>query len=167
MPGESSMFPFDIPKELYQSFLITYGASSVGRMAIEAYKQLVVLETAWYDVPTATISVLEQGFVQHGLLALAAAEVLNMVLGAIYKNKVRKEARAEGLTEGKAEGKAEGLAEGKAEGKAEGLAEGKAEGRAASNRAWREWLRRKAETEANGQVFTEPMPGDEPAATER
>ncbi len=155
MPGESSMFPFDIPKELYQSFLITYGASSVGRMAIEAYKQLVVLETAWYDVPTATISVLEQGFVQHGLLALAAAEVLNMVLGAIYKNKVRKEARAEGL------------AEGKAEGKAEGLAEGKAEGRAASNRAWREWLRRKAETEANGQVFTEPMPGDEPAATER
>ena len=153
------MFPFDIPKELYQSFLITYGASSVGRMAIEAYKQLVVLETAWYDVPTATISILEQGFVQHGLLALAAAEVLNMVLGAIYKNKVRKEARAEGLAEGKAEGKAQG--------KAEGLAEGKAEGRAASNRAWREWLRRKAETEANGQVFTEPMPGDEPTATER
>ena len=87
MPGESSMFPFDVPKELYQSFLITYGASSVGRMAVEAYKQLAVLETAWYDVPPSVFEVLEQGFVQHALLSLAAAEVLNMVLGALYKRR--------------------------------------------------------------------------------
>ena len=142
MPDASSMFPFDIPKELYQSFLITYGTSSVGRMAVAAYKQLAVLQTAWYDVPTPVIAVLEQGFVQHALLSLAAAEVLNMVLGALYKNKVRREARDQALTEGRAEGRAEGIT--------------------ARDKAWREWLRRKTEAEANGQAFTEPAPDEQP-----
>lgn len=128
------MFPFDIPKELYQSFLITYGTSSVGRMAVAAYKQLAVLQTAWYDVPTPVIAVLEQGFVQHALLSLAAAEVLNMVLGALYKNRIRREARDQALAEAQAE----------------------------NNKAWREWLRRKTEAEANGQAFTEPAPDEQP-----
>jgi len=99
MTGESLPFPFNIPQDLYRSFLITYGTSSVGRMAVEAYKQLVVLETAWYDAPTAIIVVLEKGFFQHALLALAAAEALNMVLGAIYKEKIRRQGRQEGKTE--------------------------------------------------------------------
>lgn len=132
------MFPFDVPKELYRSFLITYGVSSAGRMAVAAYKQLAVLQTAWYDVPTPVIEVLEQGFVQHALLSLAAAEVLNMVLGALYKNKVRREARDEGR------------------------AEGRAEAQTARDKAWREWLRRKTEAEANGQAFTEPAPDEAP-----
>lgn len=144
------MFPFDIPKELYQSFLITYGVSSAGRMAVAAYKQLAVLQTAWYDVPTPVIAVLEQGFVQHALLSLAAAEVLNMVLGALYKNKVRREARDQALAEGRAQGQAEGRAQGQAEAQAE------------NNKAWREWLRRKTEAEANGQAFTEPAPDEAP-----
>lgn len=134
MPDAGSMFPFDIPKELYRSFLITYGVSSAGRMAVAAYKQLAVLQTAWYDVPTPVIEVLEQGFVQHALLSLAAAEVLNMVLGALYKNKVRREARDQG----------------------------RAEGITARDKAWREWLRRKTEAEANGQAFTEPAPDEQP-----
>ena len=128
------MFPFDIPKELYQSFLITYGVSSAGRMAVAAYKQLAVLQTAWYDVPTPVIEVLEQGFVQHALLSLAAAEVLNMVLGALYKNRIRREARDQAL----------------------------AEAQTARDKAWREWLRRKTEAEANGQAFTEPAPDEAP-----
>ena len=128
------MFPFDIPKELYQSFLITYGVSSAGRMAVAAYKQLAVLQTAWYDVPTPVIAVLEQGFVQHALLSLAAAEVLNMVLGALYKNRIRREARDQALAEAQAE----------------------------NNKAWREWLRRKTEAEANGQAFSEPAPDEAP-----
>ena len=99
MTGENLPFPFNIPQDLYRSFLITYGTSSVGRMAVEAYKQLVVLETAWYDAPTAIIVVLEKGFFQHALLALAAAEALNMVLGALYKNKIRQEGRQEGKAE--------------------------------------------------------------------
>lgn len=154
MPDASSMLPFDIPKELYQSFLITYGTSSVGRIAVEAYKQLAVLETPWYDVPTSVLAVLEQGFVQHALLSLAAAEVLNMVLGALYKNKVRREARDQALAEGRAEGRAQGQAEGRAQGQAEAQAE--------NNKAWREWLRRKTEAEANGQAFTEPAPDEQP-----
>ena len=124
----------DIPAELYRWFLFTYGTTAVGRVVVEAYKQIAILETAWYDVPTAALSVLEQGFVQHGLLSLAAAEGINMVLGALMKRKAR------------------------TEGRAEGHAEGRAEGRAETNKAWREWLRRKEESEANGQPFNEPAP---------
>ncbi len=121
----------DIPAELYRWFLLTYGTTAAGRVAVEAYKQIAFLETAWYDVPTAALSVLEQGFVQHALLSLAVAEGLNMVLGALMKRKARTEGRAEGRTEGRAE----------------------------ANKAWREWLRRKEEAEANNQPFNE-MPPD-------
>ena len=57
-----------------------------------------------------------------------------MVLGALMKRK----ARTEGREQGRAEGREQGLAE--------------------SNKAWREWLRRKEEAEANGQPFNEPAP---------
>ncbi len=120
----------DIPAELYRWFLLTYGTTAAGRVAVEAYKQIAVLGTAWYDVPTAALNVLEHGFIQHALLSLAAAEGLNMVLGALMKRKAR----------------------------TEGLAEGRAEGRAEANKAWREWLRRKEEAEANSQPFNEPPP---------
>ena len=36
--------------------------------------------------------------------------------------------------------------------------EGHAQGRAESDKAWREWLRRKEEAEANGLPFNEPAP---------
>ena len=121
------MFPFgDIPAELYRWFLLTYGLSAAGRVAAEAYKWIAVLETAWYDVPTAAFSILEQGIIPHALLSLAAAEVGNMVLGALMKRKAR--------------------------------TEGHAQGRAESDKAWREWLRRKEEAEANGLPFNEPAP---------
>ena len=89
----------DIPAELYQWFLLTYGTTAAGRVAVEAYKQIAVLGTAWYDVPTAALNILEQGFIQHGLLSLAAAEGINMVLGALMKRKARTEGRAEGRAE--------------------------------------------------------------------
>ncbi len=120
----------DIPAELYRWFLVAYGATAAGRFAVEAYKQIAILETAWYDVPTAALNVLEQGFVQHALLSLAAAEGINMVLGALMKRKAR----------------------------TEGHVQGRAEGRAETNKAWREWLRRREEAEANGQPFNEPAP---------
>ena len=138
MTGENLPFPFNIPQDLYRSFLITYGTSSVGRMAVEAYKQLVVLETAWYDAPTAIIVVLEKGFFQHALLALAAAEALNMVLGAIYKEKIRRQGRREGREEAVTE----------------------------NNRDWRRWLARKAEAEAKGEPFHEPAPDERRPATD-
>ena len=47
-----------------------------------------------------------------------------MVLGALYKERIRREAIAE------------------------------------SNREWREWLRRKAEAERNGEPFDEPSPAE-------
>lgn len=89
----------EISTDLYRSFLVAYGISALGRMVIEAYKQIVILQTAWYDVLTAAFSVLEHGFAQHMLLSFAAAEVLNMVLGALYKIRVRQEARAKALEE--------------------------------------------------------------------
>lgn len=89
----------EISADLYRSFLVTYGISAFGRMMVEAYKQIVILQTAWYDVPTAAFTVLEHGFAQHMLLSFAAAEVLNMVLGALYKIRVRQEARAKALEE--------------------------------------------------------------------
>ncbi len=135
------MLPFgDIPAELYRWFLLTYGATAAGRVALEAHKQIAVLETAWYDVPTAALSILEQGLIPHASLSLALAEVLNMVLGALIKRKAR--------TEGRAQGRAEGLAE----------------GIAAANKAWAEWNQRRLEAEANGQPFNEPPPGQQSAS---
>ena len=89
----------EISGDLYRSFLLTYGISALARMAVETYKQIAVLETYWYDVPTAAFSTLEHGFVQHMLLSFAAAEVLNMVFGALYKRNVRRRARAEARAE--------------------------------------------------------------------
>lgn len=121
--------PADVPADLYRSFLATYGVSALGRVGVECYKQIVILEAAWYDVPTAAFTVLEHGFIQHVLLSFAAAEVLNMVLGALYKDKVRRQALDQ------------------------------------NNRAWREWLRRKAEAERNGEPFNEPSPDEQPASS--
>ncbi len=41
------------------------------------------------------------------------------------------------------------------------------EGRAESNRAWREWLLRKAEAEAKGESFDEPNPEEQPEEPRR
>ena len=85
----------DVPAELYRWFLVSYGVTAAGRVAVESYKQIAILQTAWYDVPTVALTTLEQGFVQHALLSLAAAEGINMVLGALIKRKSRAEGRAE------------------------------------------------------------------------
>ena len=119
--------PSELPADLYRSFLVTYGVSALGRMALECYKQIAILQTAWYDVPTAAFTVLEHGFIQHVLLSFAAAEVLNMVLGALYKDRVRRRTLEE------------------------------------NNRAWDEWLRRKAEAESKGEPFNEPSPSEQMA----
>jgi hypothetical protein len=121
----------DIPAELYRWFLLAYGVTAAGRIAAEVYKQIAVLGTAWYDVPTPVLNLLEQGFIQHALLSLALAEGINMVLGALFKDKVRRQTREE------------------------------------RDRAWREWLRRKAETEANGETFDEPSPDEQPEEPRR
>ena len=124
----------EISTDLYRSFLVAYGISALGRMVVEAYKQIVILQTAWYDVLTAAFSVLEHGFAQHMLLSFAAAEVLNMVLGALYKIRVRQEAR---------EARAKALEE--------------------NNKAWEGWLRRKSEAEDKGEPFNEPSPSEQQA----
>lgn len=147
----------EISSELYRWFLLTYGVSAASRMAVEAYKQIAIAGTAWYDVPTAAFTVLEHGFIQHALLSFAAAEVISMVLGAMMKRKARTEGKAQGI----AEGKEQGIAEGIAQGKERGIAEGKAMGRAEMNSQWRAWLQRKSDAEANGAVFTEPPPDDQ------
>ena len=126
-----SSIPADVPADLYRSFLVTYGISALGRMAVECYRQIAILQAAWYDVPTAAFSTLEHGFIQHMLLSFAAAEVLNMVFGALYKDRVRRRARAEAIEE--------------------------------NNRAWQEWMRRKAEAEAKGEPFNEPSPAEQPS----
>ena len=164
----------EISAELYRWFLLTYGVSAAGRMIVEAYKQIAIVETAWYDVPTAAFTALEHGFIQHALLSFAAAEVINMVLGAMMKRKARTEGKAQGIAEGKelgiaqgkelgiAQGKELGIAQGKelgiAQGKERGIVEGKELGRAETNSQWRAWLQRKSEAEANGAAFTEPPP---------
>ena len=130
----------EISAELYRWFLLTYGVSAAGRMIVEGYKQIAIMETAWYDVPTAAFAALEHGFIQQVLLSFAAAEVISMVLGAMMKRKARTEGKAQGI----------------AEGKERGLAEGRAE----MNLQWRAWLQRKSEAEANGAAFSEPPPDD-------
>ncbi|MYC33542.1 MAG: hypothetical protein F4X64_10240 [Chloroflexi bacterium] len=85
------MFAYRVTAALYRWFLVTYGTSAIGRMGVEAYKQIVIHKTAWYDVPTAAFAVLERGFIPHVLLSLAVAEVINMVLGEIFKERVRQE----------------------------------------------------------------------------
>ena len=81
----------------------------------------------------------------------------------------REEGRKEGLAEGREEGLAEGREEGLAEGRKEGLTEGERVGRSKANKAWRSWLERRAEAEAEGRPFTDPPPEDadpEPATGE-
>lgn len=160
----------EVSAELYRAFLLTYGVSAVGRMAVEAYKQIAIVETAWYDVPTATLAVLEHGFIQHVLLSFAVAEVSNMVLGALIKRKARLEGEERGIALGEERGIARGKEQGIAEGEERGIARGKeqgialgeergiARGKAEMNAQWRAWLHRKSEAEANGAVFTEPPP---------
>ena len=131
MLGEDSWLSPSAPRELYQWALLTYGVTALGRLSVEGYKQIAILQTAWYDVPTAAFTVLEHGFVQHALLSLAFAEVINMVLGALIKEKARQEGRDE------------------------------------RDRAWREWLQRKAEAERNGEPFDEPNPAERPEEPRR
>ena len=169
-PGLSNSDWTEIPSDLYRWFLFAYALIAAGRMAAEAYRQIAIHGTAWYDVPTAAFQVLEIGFIQHILLSLAAAEAANMVLGALMKRKARKEGRIqgldEGLTKGHAQGLDEGLTKGHTQGRAEGLdegltkgrAEGVAEGRTGANRQWRAWLERKTAAETAGQPFHEPPP---------
>ena len=89
----------DVPADLYRWFLVSYSATALARMALEAYRQMVVLGTYWYDVPVAAFSTLEHGFIPHVLLSLATAEVLSMVFGALMKIKARNEGRAEARAE--------------------------------------------------------------------
>lgn len=131
MLGEDSLLASSVPRELYQWSLLTYGVTSLGRMSAEGYKQIVILRAAWYDVPTAAFATLEHGFIQQVLLSLAFAEVINMVLGALIKEKARQEGRDE------------------------------------RDRAWREWLRRKAEAERKDEPFDEPSPDEQPEAPRR
>ena len=58
-----------------------------------------------------------------------------MVFGALYKEKIRRQARAEAIKE--------------------------------SDKAWREWLQRKAEAERNGEPFDEPNPAERPEKPRR
>ena len=161
-PGLSTSDWTEIPSDLYRWFLFAYALIAAGRMAAEAYRQIAILGTAWYDVPTAAFQVLEIGFIQHILLALAAAEATNMVLGALMKRKARKEGRnegrAEGLDEGLTKGHAQGVVEGRAEGLTKGHAQGLDEGRTDANRKWRAWLERKTAAETAGHPFHEPPP---------
>ena len=78
-----------------------------------------------------------------------------MVLASMYENRNRRRHIALGRAEGRELGRVEGLKEGREQ----GIAEGKAIGRAEAHSAWRDWLRRKEIAAANGQPFTEPMPG--------
>ena len=152
-PGISAGWS-EISYDLYRAFLFTYGASALARMAVEAYKQIAVVETAWYDVPAASFAALETGFIQHVLLSFAVAEVSNMVIGALIKRK----ARIEGIEQGIAEGKEQGIALGEERGLAQGEERGIARGKAEMNAQWRAWLQRKSDAEANGATFTEPPP---------
>ena len=47
--------------------------------------------------------------------------------------------------------------------RAEGREEGREEGQEQANQAWREWLRRREEAEAEGRPFDEPPPGQREA----
>ena len=58
-----------------------------------------------------------------------------MVLGELFKDKVRRETRRETRDE--------------------------------TNRAWLDWLRRKAEADAKGEPFNEPSPADQDALDKR
>ena len=149
-PGLSNSDWTEIPSDLYRWFLFAYALIAAGRMTAEAYQQIAILGTAWYDVPTAAFQVLEIGFIQHILIALAAAEAFNMVLGALMKRKARKE--------GRNEGRAEGLDEGLTKGHSQGFDEGLTKGRAGANREWRAWLERKTAAETAGHPFHEPPP---------
>ena len=146
-----------IASDLYRWFIINYAWMMGARASFEAFEQVVILKTPWYNISSAIIDELDSGFLVQIAIAAALTEVCNMVIGAIWKEQARR-MKEESRDVGRAEGHAEGRAEGHAQGRAEGRAEGQAEGRTAANLAWREWLQRRTEAEANGLPFNEAPP---------
>lgn len=92
-----------------------------------------------------------------------------MVLGALTKEKARRQGFLEGWakTHGKSPASPEAYEALSKWLEQRALAEGygmpssaraRIEGKAETNKAWREWLKRKTEAESKGQLFNEPAP---------
>ncbi len=149
-----------ITSDLYRWFIINYTWMMTARASLEAYEQVVIEETPWYDISSAIIDELGRGFLVQITIAAALTEVTNMVIGAIWKHQAQRrveekvaEARAEIREEVRAEARAE-AAKMVAETREQHLLEGRTE----SNKAWREWLQRRDDAAAAGQLFDEPPP---------
>ena len=56
------------PVTFIAGFLSAYGITALGRMAVEGYKQVAILQTLGMMLPTAAFAILERGFIQHVLL---------------------------------------------------------------------------------------------------
>lgn len=80
--------------------------------------------------------------------ALAATwptmEAMRMVLASIWENRIRRRAIQQGLEQGLEQGIAQGIQQGKDD----------------ANRLWREWLERREQAAAQGELFDEPMPDE-------
>ena len=141
-----------ITSDLYRWFIINYTWMMTARASLEAYEQVVIRETPWYDISSAIIDELGRGFLVQITIAAALTEVTNMVIGAIWKH------QAQQIREETAKMVAEKVAEKVAETLEKGIQEGRQEGRTESNKAWREWLQRRDDAAAAGQHFDEPPP---------
>ena len=121
----------------------------------------------WWMLPIAVIRLSGPEFAPIGIsVAIAGLLVVQggMVIVSIYQaivNRFVTPVIEDHRAEGREEGREEGRKEGRTEGRAEGREEGREEGRTETNRAWREWLRRRAEAEERGLPFNEPQPDED------
>ena len=81
-----------------------------------------------------------------------------MVLADYFTKKWLNPLKEQLREEGREQGREKGREEGREEGRKQGRDEGREQATAQVNAQWRDWLRRRTETEAKGEQFDEPPP---------
>ena len=147
-PWEERTGILNIPARLVRWFSAIFTTVWLILTAISSYNSFAGNAGAGWDVQV--VGIVVAGAPNIGVALPAAyilTEVIDMVLGAWYRQRTSARAREQGLAEGREKGRAEGRAEGRERGRHE------------QQERWLQWLDRRQQAEANGLPFDEPPPG--------
>jgi len=150
-PWEQRTGILNIPTRLIRWFSTIFTAAWLILTAVTSYNSASAHVGASWD--SLVVGIVNAGAPNIGFAlptAYILTEVIDMVLGAWYRQRTRARAREEGLEEGRKEGRKEGHQQGMRE----------------QQERWLQWLERQRVAESNGAPFSEPPPdldGEHPA----
>ena len=142
-PWELRTGILNIPTRLIRWFSAIFTAAWLILTAVTSYNSANAQVGASWD--SLIVGIVNAGAPNIGLAlptAYILTEVIDMVLGAWYRQRTRARAREEGLEEGRKEGREEGHQQGMLE----------------QQERWLQWLERRRAAESNGAPFDEPPP---------